>query len=320
MASSFQFGHVSESETQFNSVQPLSFTFSSINSGNSRAGLAKARKAARPSSPALNSIDPVTFKSTSESPFAFGLVSSFSAANPFTFNRHEVDKVSDHDAEKPIEAASKLQHEKTEPRIGEKENNSTKEMGVLAPSDIKQDKVARQANQDSMPNRANTALVVISRILKGIPQSPHFYQLINLSGHTRKVLISSWDRIFEETVEQMHSLQVNDFWVRARELWKTMGELQSMGYNVIPLRRRLVELTDVMIELKLTKVGMKGLLIKAENHRMEKSRLEFVILRLQEMIMQEHYGTLGALAQMVEMEKEVPKFDGVFAKLAMEPL
>lgn len=193
-------------------------------------------------------------------------------------------------------------------------------MGVLAPSDIKQDKVARQANQDSMPNRTNTALVVISRILKGIPQSPHFYQLINLSGHTRKVLISSWDRIFEETVEQMHSLQVNDFWVRARELWETMGELQSMGYNVIPLRRRLVKLTDVMIELKLTKVEMKGLMIKAENHRMEKSRLEFVILRLQEMIMQEHYGMLGALAQMVEMEKEVPKFDGVFAKLAMEPL
>jgi hypothetical protein len=83
-------------ETQFNSVQPLSFTFSSINNGNTMARLAKARKAARPSSSALNSVDPITFKSTSESPFAFGQVSSFSAANPFTFIRHEVDKVSDH--------------------------------------------------------------------------------------------------------------------------------------------------------------------------------------------------------------------------------
>ena len=91
---------------------------------------------------------------------------------------------------------------------------------------------------------------MVSRILNGIAQSPHFYQLKSFSELTRKSLISGWDQVFEKTVEEFQSLQVVDFWVKAKELWKTMEELQSMVYNVI-LLRRLVELTDVAMGLKL---------------------------------------------------------------------
>lgn len=189
-------------------------------------------------------------------------------------------------------------------------------MGILAPAVIKEKKLAREAIQETV----TTSLIVISRILKGIPQSPHFYWLRNHSEHSRKSLISSWDGIFEETVEQIHSLQADDFWINAKELWKTMEGLQTMGYNVILLRKRVVELTDVMIEQRLSKLKINRLKIKAENHRVERSRLEFQILKLQERIKKEHDDMGGVLAQVAEMEKELPKFDGVFVKLAMEPL
>ncbi|WCJ19811.1 nuclear pore complex protein-related [Euphorbia peplus] len=42
------------------------------------------------------------------------------------------------------------------------------------------------------------SLVIGSRILKGIPQSPHFYPLRTHSNCARTLLISVWDRIFEE--------------------------------------------------------------------------------------------------------------------------
>ncbi|KAJ4844549.1 hypothetical protein Tsubulata_035216 [Turnera subulata] len=218
------------------------------------------------------------------------------------------------DAQKTTEAATK---KKVEAAMLENEKNVENGVGVLDPvDDDKLDKKAREARQSPPAN----SVVVVSRILKGMPQSPHFYQLRDHSECSKTCLKSSWDRIFEDTAEQIQSLQANDFWVRARELWKTMGELQIMGYNVIPLRRRLVELIDVMMEQKLAKSKVKGLKIKAENHRMEKSRLEFVIQHLQEMIRKELQGMDRSLAQAIEMEKDMFKFDDVFAKLAMEPL
>ncbi|KAJ9160301.1 hypothetical protein P3X46_025714 [Hevea brasiliensis] len=204
-----------------------------------------------------------------------------------------------------------------EAEIAGKESNNTAEEGALAPSYIKQEEESREANQEPA---ITSSLVVISRILKGIPQNPHFYQLRNHSELARKSMICSWDKIFEETVEQSRSLQANGFWVRARELWKTMGELQTMGYNVIPLRRRLIELSNVMTELKLSKSDIKGLKIKAENHRAKKSRLEFVILSWQKMIKREQEGMERVLTQVIAKEKELPKFDEAFAKLALEPL
>lgn len=81
-------------------------------------------------------------------------------------------------------------------------------------------------------------LVSISRILKGIPQTPHFLALKRYSELARKNLIGGWDRLFEETIDQIQALRVEELWGRAAELWRTLQELQSMGYNVILLRRR----------------------------------------------------------------------------------
>ncbi|KAG6735010.1 hypothetical protein I3843_01G288300 [Carya illinoinensis] len=87
-------------------------------------------------------------------------------------------------------------------------------------------------------------LIPISRILKGIPHSPHFLQIRSYSEVARKSLMAGWDRAFEETVEEIHTLTANDFWFRSSKLWKTMEELQSLGYNVFRPRKRLVELTE----------------------------------------------------------------------------
>ncbi|KAK9283672.1 hypothetical protein L1049_011922 [Liquidambar formosana] len=171
-----------------------------------------------------------------------------------------------------------------------------------------------------LQSNSHLPLTVVSKFLKGIPQNPHFLQLRRHSQLVKKNLISGWDQTFEETVDQIHALRAVDFWVRARELWRALEELQSLGYNVLLLRRRLVELTDVMMELKSSKCKILGLKNKAESHRMEKSRLESEILNLKSQVQREQISIEEALKNVVEMENEIPRFDGVFANLATKPL
>ncbi|KAF2319062.1 hypothetical protein GH714_013043 [Hevea brasiliensis] len=230
-------------------------------------------------------------------------------------NSCEINGESGHGAERTDEVVSNLQTGNMEAEIAGKESNNTSEVGALASSLMKLEEEAREANQE--PAKISS-LVVISRILKGIPQNPHFYQLRNHSELVRKSMICLWDQIFEETAEQIHSLQANGFWVRAKELWKTMEDLQTIGYNVIPLRRRLVELSDVMKMLELSKSSIELLKIKAENHRAEKSRIEFMFLSLQEMFKKEKEGMEIVVAQVIDMEKVLTKFDEAFAELALE--
>ncbi|KAI4306805.1 hypothetical protein L6164_030051 [Bauhinia variegata] len=94
--------------------------------------------------------------------------------------------------------------------------------------------------------------------------------------------VAAWDRIFEETVEQIHDLKAEDFWDKASELWKVMEELQSMGYNVISIRRR-----------------------------MEKCRLESIILCLKGRIEREEENKVQVLNEVDNMEKELANYDGI---------
>lgn len=162
------------------------------------------------------------------------------------------------------------------------------------------------------------ALIPISRILKGIPHGPHFLQLRSYSEMTRKILMNGWDRIFEETVEEIHSLSAKDFWARASQLCKTMEELNGLGYNVFPLRKRLVELAAVMEAQKLSKLEISRLKSKAESHRMEESRLESVILGLQQRARGQQAAMWELLKEVDKIEKDLPKFDDAFDVLAME--
>lgn len=208
------------------------------------------------------------------------------------------------DAEKMVEVAGSDHAE-----------NSGKDSGLNQQNTLKE--IEENSEPVSCPP---LPLISISRILKGIPHSPHFLQLRSHSEAARKNLMAGWDRAFEETVEEIHSLTANDFWVRASELWKTMEELQSSGYNVFKLRKRLVELTEVILQQKLSRLEIRRLKVKAESHRMEMSRLESVILGLHIQVEKEQVAMVEVLKEAAKMENELPKFDSGFASLAMGPL
>ncbi|CAL5203082.1 unnamed protein product [Lathyrus oleraceus] len=168
------------------------------------------------------------------------------------------------------------------------------------------------------PSNSPLPLIKISRVLNGIPQSPHFFQLRDFSELARERLIAAWDQAFEDTAKKVHDLKVKDFWVNARKVWKTMEDLQGMGYNVIPIRRRLVEMTEVMSEFKSSKLKILKMKSKAENHRMEKSRLESVVLGLQMRVEREGVKMVKLLCEVDEIEKALPSYDILVESLAMK--
>ncbi|XP_057981693.1 uncharacterized protein LOC131166995 [Malania oleifera] len=192
------------------------------------------------------------------------------------------------------------------------------------PEDVKGDKIKNSSvGSVEIPRPVSESplqLTTVSRFLKGIPQNPHFLHLRRYSELTQKNLISGWDRTFEETVEQLQALRADNFWVNAGKLWKTMEDLQSLGYNVILLRRRLVELSEVMMELRLFKSEVLELKEKAEFHRMEKSRLGSLILSLKAKAEREQASRDGILDQVEKMEEELPVFAGNLANFALKPL
>ncbi|GAB4827573.1 hypothetical protein Ancab_034455 [Ancistrocladus abbreviatus] len=181
-------------------------------------------------------------------------------------------------------------------------------------------------NENTAPAATRTepvpcaSLIVVSRILKGMPQSPHFWPLRGYSDLAKNNLISTWDRIFEETTEQIQSMKVDSFWADAKRLCQTVEELQGMGYNVIPLRRRLVELTDVMLNLKKHKSDIMGLKNEAKYHRVEKSRLEDEIVKLKAKVGAEQASFESVMTRVATMADQALKFDGVFTSLASKML
>ncbi|KAF2319040.1 hypothetical protein GH714_012916 [Hevea brasiliensis] len=229
-------------------------------------------------------------------------------------NSCEINGESGHGAERTDEVVSNLQTGNMEAEIAGKESNNTSEVGALASSLMKLEEEAREANQE--PAKISS-LVVISRILKGIPQNPHFYQLRNHSELVRKSMICLWDQIFEETAQQF-TLCRQWFLGQSQRAVENHGGFADHRDNVIPLRRRLVELSDVMKMLELSKSSIELLKIKAENHRAEKSRIEFMFLSLQEMFKKEKEGMEIVVAQVIDMEKVLTKFDEAFAELALE--
>jgi hypothetical protein len=162
-------------------------------------------------------------------------------------------------------------------------------------------------------------LIKISRVLKGIPQSPHFFQLRKYSELAREKLIAAWDQTFEDIAKEVHDLKAKDFWVKARKLWKIMEDLQGMGYNVIPIRRRLVEITEVMVGFKNSKLKIWMLKNKAEDHRMEKSRLESIVVSLQMRAEREGMNMVKLLGEVDQIEKALPNYGVLVENLAMKP-
>lgn len=132
-------------------------------------------------------------------------------------------------------------------------------------------------------------------------------------------MIHAWDRIYEETVDQIQSMCVNGFWIDAKRLWETTQELQTMGYNTLPLRRRLVELSDVLIKRKRHRIEKERLKSKAERHIMEKNKLEFEIVKLKAKAEAEKASFEDIMGKVAKMDDEMPSFNASFSKLAIKP-
>ncbi|XP_074308161.1 uncharacterized protein LOC141643036 isoform X2 [Silene latifolia] len=227
--------------------------------------------------------------------------SKLSSPNCFTFTSGE-----------PI---TKEMQEKSEPKLPSRD--STQILPVfMAGEPIT--KVIQEKSEAKLPSRASTQIVIVSRILKGMPQNPHFLPLKSYSTVAKEKLINAWDNIFEETVDNLLSLQVNGFSADAKRLWETMEELEKMGYHVIPLRRRLVDLTDVIIRRRNRRTEIMRLKDEAEQHRMEKSRLEFEIAKLRAKVEAANASVEDIMGKVTKMEDEMPHFNDVFTKLAIK--
>ncbi|KMT18233.1 hypothetical protein BVRB_2g024000 isoform B [Beta vulgaris subsp. vulgaris] len=181
--------------------------------------------------------------------------------------------------------------------------------------------IKTERDEKSVPNlSASHSQIIVSRLLKNIPQSPHFWPLRAYSEAAKRSLINAWDRIFEETVDQIQSVQVNGFGIDVKRLWETTEELQMMGYNVVPLRRRLVELTDVRKQINQHRFRKMRLKTKAEQHMMEKNKLEFEIVKLKAKVEAEKASFEDVMAKVAKMNDEMPSFNALFSKLAIKPL
>ncbi|KNA08887.1 hypothetical protein SOVF_158680 isoform B [Spinacia oleracea] len=173
---------------------------------------------------------------------------------------------------------------------------------------------------DNHVQNPSASQIMVSRLLKGIPQSPHFWPLRGYSEAAKQSLINAWDRIYKDAVDQIQSMSVNGFWIDAKRFWETTLELQMMGYNVIPLRRRFVELSEVLKKRTRHRIERGRLKSKAEQHMMEKKKLEFEIVKLNARVEAEKASFDDIMAKVAKMDDEMPSFNASFSKLAIKPL
>ncbi|XP_043725554.1 DUF724 domain-containing protein 10-like [Telopea speciosissima] len=159
-----------------------------------------------------------------------------------------------------------------------------------------------------------------SKVLRDIPQSPHFHSLQAYPGRVRKNLISGWDQTFEETYDQIQSLKATDFWISKDELQLTLDELESMGYNIGRLRKRLDELTNVMEKRESALFAMWSLRTKMESHKRKKQKLEGKIYKLQMQAEKEQANINGLTDEVAKLEESLPVVDSRFESLAESPL
>ncbi|KAL2940634.1 DUF724 domain-containing protein 7 [Bienertia sinuspersici] len=182
-----------------------------------------------------------------------------------------------------------------------------------------EESIKKERGENGVRN-PSASQIIVSRLLKGIPQSPHYWPLRSYSEAAKQSLINSWDRIYEELVDQIQSLQLDGFCIVAKRLWETIHELQMMGYNVVPLRRRLVELSDVVQRRTTHRIEKTRLKSMATRHMMEKNKLEFEIVKLKAKAEAEKASFEDVMDRVAKMEDEMPRFNALFSKLAIKPL
>lgn len=159
-----------------------------------------------------------------------------------------------------------------------------------------------------------------TRILKGITHNPHFTPLQSYSKRSREKMIVGWDVIFEETVDQIQSLTTEGFSGNAHDLWKTIAELENLGYSVSRLRKRLDELTDVMHKRNSSEAEVSDLNAKADNYRKEKKKIESDIADMQAQADMAQAKVDELVDQADKMASNLPIVDALFENVAKSPL
>ncbi|KAI4299430.1 hypothetical protein L6164_032893 [Bauhinia variegata] len=204
----------------------------------------------------------------------------------------------------------------------QKEKIQFLQSGAPVPNDVMNEKGKEKSQEisDPAPNLP-LPLIPISRVLKGIPQRPHFFPLRGFSELLSEKIIAALDQGFEDTVDQIHNLtKANGFsWEMVCDLWKAMGILELMGYNVLLIRRRLVEMTEVVVELEEKMLTIVELKSQADYHRMEKNRLLNMILSLKNKVEGEELNKEQLLKKVDILKEELSKYNDLIAILAMKP-
>ncbi|KAL2928619.1 Laminin subunit gamma-1 [Bienertia sinuspersici] len=80
-----------------------------------------------------------------------------------------------------------------------------------------------------------------------------------------------------------------------------------MGYNVVPLRRRLVELSDVVQRRTTHRIEKTRLKSMATRHMMEKNKLEYEIVKLKAKAEAEKASFEDVMDRVAKMEDEMPR-------------
>ena len=168
-------------------------------------------------------------------------------------------------------------------------------------------------------NPKDLPLMRISRVLRGIPHCPHFIHLRDFSRLAKVKLVPAWDEVFEAAVDEIHKLEIKDFWDRARNLWDTIDELHELGYNVLLPRIRLVEMLAVMEELEQLDSEIQSCENKVDRLHAEILDVEDSIIDLKASVDWEEDDMVSALKEIRQIEKELPKYDDWVSEIAMRP-
>ncbi|KMZ57015.1 hypothetical protein ZOSMA_8G01640 [Zostera marina] len=163
------------------------------------------------------------------------------------------------------------------------------------------------------------------RYLAGIRQTPHFRPLSTKSAIMLTNLMTAYDNAFLETAAKIQSLSSHkDFEASSPDLRSTIAELESMGYDVGALVRRLelleveVQKTMVMSDAGKEKIADAERKIEAKTRELGEIKVEIAKLHAKAQDKQQGIDELQKWMENLKLSR--PDFFAAFSKLAKSPL
>ncbi|KAF7830970.1 DUF724 family protein [Senna tora] len=164
-------------------------------------------------------------------------------------------------------------------------------------------------------------VVPITRTLCGIPHNPYYHLLRGYSELARRNFAAAWDRTFEDTVRQVFELNMEERnWARVSELWETMGEMQGMGYNVLPVRRRLIGMAELRGQKKRVELEMKKWMQEELIRKVESAEVGYEIFNLTIKKTEKEASVVRAQRETIVSRLKMIQLDDAINALAMKPL